>query len=126
MDPFLGNFDTGALAAVKREDIYQHLRRLGDPTKMYPGLLLLFPLIYRLEVTFDFSDVPRSAELSLEGGATLGAPVVWDSGQQPSDGQYREDVVPLGKHGQMKVRYQLRAGTGASATNSARRDGCGC
>src|SRR5262249_58048435 len=46
--------DARAPVAVKREEIYQHLRALGEPpTKMYPGQLPLFPLIYRLEVRFD-------------------------------------------------------------------------
>src|SRR4051794_24012494 len=38
-------------ADTKRVEVREHLRTLGEPaTKMYPGLLLLFPAIYRLEV----------------------------------------------------------------------------
>jgi signal transduction histidine kinase len=98
-------------ASVRREEIYQHLRALGDPaTKMYPGLLLLFPVIYRLEVDFDFHDLPGTADMPLgKGGPRLGAPVVWDSGQQPSSDQSHEDTFRLGAYGRVTVRYQLRA-----------------
>jgi signal transduction histidine kinase len=107
----LSLFDAGAPAAVKREEIFQHLRALGDPAmKMYPGALLLFPAVYRMEVTFDFSDAPEVADLRLgEGGGRLGAAVVWDSGQQPGKGQDRLDGFELGKYGKVRVHYQLHA-----------------
>ena len=45
--------------AIKREEIHEHLKSLGDPpTKMYAGQLPLFPIIYRLEVRLD--DEPSS------------------------------------------------------------------
>jgi signal transduction histidine kinase len=96
--------------AVKREEIYQHLRALGEPpTKMYPGQLPLFPVIYRLEVHFDLP----AEEPAAEAGLPLDEPVVWDSGLEPSSGQYRDAVFPLraegGSAGSVLVRYQLRA-----------------
>lgn len=101
--------------AVKREEIYQHLRALGEPaTKMYPGQLPLFPIVYRLEVHFD---LPGLADLlePKESGLSLDDPVVWDSGLEPSSGQYRESVFNLRASGETQamarvlVRYQLRA-----------------
>ena len=97
-------------AFVKREEIYQHLRVLGDPaTKMYPMQLLLFPMIYRLEVRFDFSDLPDRSVLSLNDGPKLDRPVIWDSGQELTSGRYPSATVPLGKGGEVQVLYQLRA-----------------
>src|SRR5262249_19838411 len=37
---------------LKAQEIEEHLRGLGDPTKRHQGQLPLFPLIYRLEVKF--------------------------------------------------------------------------
>src|SRR5262245_18770279 len=66
---------------LKRQEFYQHLRALGDPpTKIYPGQLLLFPVIYYLEVQFDFDGLPAQGALLGERGPRLDAPVVWDSG----------------------------------------------
>jgi signal transduction histidine kinase len=93
--------------ALKREEIQEHLRALGDPpTKMYPMQLLLFPMIYRLEVRFNFEDLAGKAGLTLERGTKLDEPVVWDSGQ-PTTGQ--DATFDLGKNGQVKVNYQLHA-----------------
>src|SRR4051812_14116182 len=64
---------------VKLDEIKQHLQTLGEPaTKMFPGQLPLFPVIYRLEVTFDPKQLPP-AELLEVAGRSLDAPVVWDS-----------------------------------------------
>src|SRR4029077_19678830 len=39
---------------MKREDIQEFLKALGNPpTKMYPFQLPLFPMIFRITVTFD-------------------------------------------------------------------------
>jgi signal transduction histidine kinase len=73
---------------------------------MYPMQLLLFPMIYRLEVRFSFQEFAGKAELTLERGTKLDEPVVWDSGQ-PTTGQ---DVsFDLGNNGQVTVNYQLHA-----------------
>jgi signal transduction histidine kinase len=97
-------------AFLKREEIFQHLSALGDPaTKMYPMQLLLFPMIYRLEVRFDFSDVPNRSALKLKDGPQLDMAVFWDSGQQLNSGRYPSETFPLGKGGHVQVVYQLRA-----------------
>jgi signal transduction histidine kinase len=99
---------------VKHQDVVQHLRALGEPaTKMYPGLLPLFPIVYRLEVTF------ASPEREVASGPgnvlTLYQPIVWDSGLEPRSGQDREIAFELrARRGaapaaSVRVHYQLRA-----------------
>ena len=106
-DTLLRSLRARELTAVKQEEIYQHLRSLAEPpTKMYPGQLPLFPLVYRLEVHFrDGLD----GMASTDGGPRLDDPIVWDSGLDPSSGQYRQSSFPLGNDGVVMVRYQLRA-----------------
>src|SRR5271155_1491388 len=42
---------------LKREEIFEHLKALGNPpTKMYPEQLPLFPVIYRINVNFAASN----------------------------------------------------------------------
>ncbi|MFO0965173.1 MAG: hypothetical protein U0793_06260 [Gemmataceae bacterium] len=61
----------------KRDEIREHLAALGVPaTKLYPGQLPLFPIIYRLSVNFD-------PGLNLE-------PIVWDSQLPRHPGQVQE------------------------------------
>ena len=106
-DTLLRSLRAKELIAVKREEIYQHLRSLAEPpTKMYPGQLPLFPLVYRLEVHFRDGLV---SEANTEGGPRLDDPIIWDSGLDPSSGQYRQSRFPLGTDGTVMVRYQLRA-----------------
>jgi signal transduction histidine kinase len=101
--------DAGERVNVKFEEIKQHLQTLGEPaTKMFPGLLPLFPVIYRLEVTFDSKQLPP-AELLQVPGRSLDAPVVWDSGIEPSELQYRKVSYPLKTYGTVKLHYQLHA-----------------
>jgi signal transduction histidine kinase len=108
-DPLTNFYLVQQRMVVKREEIQQHLRALGDPAmKMYPGMLLLFPAIYRLEVNFDFPGL-SAKELSLENVPKLDTPVVWDSGDNPSPGRYREEHFPLGTSARVTVRYQLHA-----------------
>ncbi len=76
----------------------EHLRSLGNPpTKLYPGQLVLFPTIYRLEVRFD-------DDLALP-------PVVWDSDLPRHRSQYRELREPHALHpnARLYVQYQLHA-----------------
>lgn len=95
-------------ADTKREEVLEHLRTLGVPaTKMYPGLLLLFPVIYRLEVRFHptawaTADAPEDVQ-------PLERRVVWDSGQEPTPGRFQSATFPLGDVGQVEVHYQLHA-----------------
>lgn len=109
-DPILAALAAQQRVAVKREEIYQHLRALGEPpTKMYSGGLPLFPVVYRLEARFDDADLEVPLDLEEEDGPRLGDPVVWDSGLEPSSGQYREATFPLVTGARVMVRYQLRA-----------------
>ncbi|MFO0876588.1 MAG: HAMP domain-containing sensor histidine kinase [Gemmataceae bacterium] len=111
---FLEMLALGERVAVRREEIYQHLRALGEPaTKMYPGQLPLFPIIYRLEVRISF---PREVDIPPvdDAGPALGDGITWESGLEPSSGQYRETTIPLRVAGtecqaSVVVRYQLRA-----------------
>ncbi len=90
---------------VKREEIYQHLRALGEPaTKIYPGLLLMFPTVYRLRVTFSAAPWTGAHE-----GLELGAPVEWDSGQLPGEGRFRTAEYPLAGVGTVRIDFQLHA-----------------
>ncbi len=103
---------------VKKQEIYQHLRALAEPaTKMYPGQLPLFPIIYSLQVEFHSSALTTSAEED-DGDLRLGEPIVWDSGLEATSGQGRTIALPL-RAGTgsvsnkiiaiVKVNYQLRA-----------------
>ena len=98
--------DTKQSVAVKREEIYQHLRSLGEPpTKIYSGQLPLFPQIYRLEVHLP----PMPEAVVLEGLPPVAEPIVWDSGIQPGSSQYRQLEVSLGQGSRVRIHYQLRA-----------------
>ncbi len=83
---------------LRVEKIEEHLKSLGDPpTKMYPGQLLLFPTIYRLEVRFD-----DALELP---------PIVWDSDLPRNPSQFRElpETHPQVNKAHIHVEYQLHA-----------------
>lgn len=108
-DPTLAELTARERMVVKREEINQHLRALGEPaTKMYPGQLPLFPLIYQMEVHFDGIPSPE-----VPGGNDVGPmpadPVVWDSGLDTRSGQCRREVFPLRDTARVIVSYQLRA-----------------
>ncbi|MFQ3593116.1 MAG: HAMP domain-containing sensor histidine kinase [Gemmataceae bacterium] len=91
---------------VKREEIYEHLKTLGEPaTKAYPGLLLLFPTVYRLEVRFHAENWPRLTNDEIRPER----PIVWDSGQEPGAARYKSDTFPLGDSAVIEIHYQLRA-----------------
>jgi signal transduction histidine kinase len=81
--------------AVKREEISEYLRSLGDPTTtMYSGQLPLFPVVYCLQVRFD--DEPD-------------APITWDSGLPSNSSQYRELQTRIHPRASVYIRYQLHA-----------------
>jgi signal transduction histidine kinase len=97
---------------IKREEIYEHLKSLGEPaTKTYPGLLLLFPTIYRLEVRFHHADWLAIPDDPLKPER----PVVWDSGQEPASDEnlerkrFQSAIFPLGDSAEIEIHYQLRA-----------------
>jgi signal transduction histidine kinase len=80
----------------KREDIQEHLKAMGNPTKMYPGQLPLFPLVFRIRVTFD-----PGLELP---------PITWDSELPRQHNQFRElppEAIAPGAW--VQVQYHLRA-----------------
>jgi signal transduction histidine kinase len=80
---------------VRRGEIQEYLRTLGTPpTKEYPLLLPLFPIIYRLEIRLD---------------AEPGAPIVWDSELPSESTPYPELVHTLRPGAVVHVRYQLHA-----------------
>jgi signal transduction histidine kinase len=94
--------DTNPLLQLKINQIQEHLRSMGDPlTKMYPGQLPLFPIIYRLEINFDVTPpLP---------------PIVWDSSlprprsQESAQRSYTADLSPNAKNARLTVQYQLHA-----------------
>jgi signal transduction histidine kinase len=86
------------IESVKREEIEVHLGVLSDPpTKMYPGQLVLFPTIYRIQVRFD-----NPADGNIE-------PITWDSGLPVHASQYRELQLRTNPGAVVELRYQLHA-----------------
>jgi signal transduction histidine kinase len=88
---------------IRREDVQEHLRGLGNPpTKIYSGQLPLFPIIYGIEVQFSDPDLPEG----------LQQPVVWDSQLPRRDGQYRTlEPIPIAEHAAVTIQYQLHTYT---------------
>jgi signal transduction histidine kinase len=75
------------------EKIEEQLKSMGDPpTKMYSGQLILFPIIYRMEVHFDDARLP---------------PISWDSDLPRHPSQYRSLKHPLSDGAEVQVQYQL-------------------
>jgi signal transduction histidine kinase len=82
------------LLRIRAEEIQAHLAALGNPTKMLPEQLPLFPVIYELRVSFAGTEAGESRRTEpppTEGGHAEGrsglrpanqalAPIVWDSG----------------------------------------------
>lgn len=82
---------------LRAEAMQEHLRSLGNPpTKLYPQLLPLFPIIYRLEVAFELPGKPTSR-------------IEWDSELPRHPSQYRELAQKLDEHITLRVHYQLHA-----------------
>jgi hypothetical protein len=82
----------------KREEVFEHLKALGDPTKIYGRQLPLFPLVYRLSIEFD-------ERLQLE-------PIAWDSKLPRQKGQYRSLAkVPVHEQAWVNLKYHLHAYT---------------
>ncbi len=82
--------------AGKREEILEHLRTLGNPTRMYPGQLPLFPVIYRLSLSF-------APELKLPT-------VSWDSQLPRHQSQYVQlDDIAIYPGVTASIQYHLHA-----------------
>jgi signal transduction histidine kinase len=99
-DPRQGAQRLAQPLAQKRQEIEEHLKALGTPaTKIYPGQLPLFPVIYWLSVSFD---EPYGV-----------APIVWDSELPRQKGQYQELApVRVGRRGAtVELHYRLHAFT---------------
>jgi signal transduction histidine kinase len=110
-DPrFLDRLNAAQEATVRRVNIDQALRALAEPTKVYSAQLPLFPVIYRLEVRFDFGDLPEAQRARLgENGPKMDDPVVWDSDLPVSQSQYHEKAFAIHPRASVLVRYQLHA-----------------
>jgi signal transduction histidine kinase len=88
-----GDLTGDLVLRLHAEKIEEHLKSLGDPpTKMYPGQLILFPTIYRMEVRFDNPQLP---------------PIAWDSNLPRHGSQYQELTHPLPDGARAVVDYQL-------------------
>jgi signal transduction histidine kinase len=87
--------------SVKREDISEHLRTLGETiTKRYANQLPLFLTIYRMVVRFETdSRLPDD----------LREPIVWDSEYPKPPGQYQELNERVHEHATVTVLYQMGA-----------------
>jgi signal transduction histidine kinase len=87
---------TDPLLHLRAEKIEEHLTSLGTLAKEYRGQSLLFPFVYRIEVSFDES-------LHLP-------PIVWDSLEPRHPSQYRElPIHRLNNRATITVQYQLHA-----------------
>lgn len=97
------------LLRARRQVIAEFLRALGEPaTKMYPGQLPLFPVVYRLVVNFQHTAI-AGRDLALLGGARLNQPIVWESGLEPSAESYQDQTVPLRGGAEVRIVCQVRA-----------------
>lgn len=82
-------------ALVRREEIREHLRALGEPiSKLYPEQLPLFPFLFRLEVVLDSE--PRE-------------PIFWDCGVPFREQQAWRIEYKITPKSTVKVVYQLHA-----------------
>jgi signal transduction histidine kinase len=80
----------------QREEMLEHLQTLGNaPTKMYSGQLPLFPVIYRLALSFD-------DRLDLR-------PIIWDSQLPRQKLQYRDLLESIAPGANVEVQYRLHA-----------------
>ncbi|HMF11081.1 MAG TPA: hypothetical protein VKE94_02215, partial [Gemmataceae bacterium] len=98
-----GHGDSELLREVSnlRQTVLNQLVALGTPpTKMYPGQLPLFPVIYRLEVRFN----PTPDAL-----AWMNEPIVWESDLPRGEGQYTEKSYALSPDATVMLQYQLHA-----------------
>lgn len=80
---------------VRREEIYQHLRALGEPpTKIYPDILPLFPTFYEIEITI---------------ADELDRPIRWSSGFPFQPQQCQVLDYSITENARVKLYYQLHA-----------------
>lgn len=103
--------DLDEAVRTKAEEIREHLRALGNPTRMYQGQLPLFPEIYQLEVFLP--PAAETGQLSAEGVS-----LAWDSNlprpTRPTGAgrigflEYRL-LGPDDPRALMRVHYQLHA-----------------
>jgi signal transduction histidine kinase len=104
---------------LKQQEIREHLTSLGlPPTKMYTGQMLLFPIIYRLEVRFKDSPtdvIDWIARMpawppggTWESNMLTHYALVWDSDFPREDNRVRHFIhKALHPHAEIRVLYQL-------------------
>jgi signal transduction histidine kinase len=84
---------------VHADRIREHIKALGDLTKIYPGQLPLFLLLDRITLTFE------------EKPGAKPVVIAWDAHSPLTEGQYRELVYPLEgvERTRLSVLYQAHA-----------------
>jgi signal transduction histidine kinase len=82
---------------LREEKIQEHLRAMGEPTKLYAGQLPGFPVVYRLQL-FLVVD-PGRPPLT----------VTWDSNQTRDPSQYRIIRHDIDPRAWLEVQYTLHA-----------------
>jgi signal transduction histidine kinase len=105
--------------AQKRTEVQEVLRAMAAPsTKVYPGQLPLFPVIFRLEVAFDEAELRAHGIHDEPPGATTDPrwhfkPIVWDADFPRHPGQFTDldgyQVLGSGKGVRVRVQYHLHA-----------------
>ena len=83
--------------ALKAEKISEHLKSLGNVTKVNSDQLPLFPKIYRFTLSCKTS------------AGDVVTPITWDSGITRHAGQFRELDYAISARATLKVLYQLHA-----------------
>lgn len=82
-------------ALVRREEIYLHLRALGEPaTKIHPNILPLFPIFYEIQISY-IEEPDR--------------PIRWSSGLPFQPGQCQKLEYAITEGARVQVYYQLHA-----------------
>ncbi len=92
-DDFSQNLKQAAI--IRREEIHQHLRALGEPaTKIHPDILPLFPTFYEIKVSY--TEEPDK-------------PIFWSSGLPFQPGQCQKLEYAITEGAVVQVYYQLHA-----------------
>jgi len=82
---------------LKKDKIREHLRSMGEPTKLYAGQLPGFPVIYKLQLFMNIDP----------GG--LPSTITWDSDQPRDASQYRTLRQDIDDKAWLEMQYTLHA-----------------